>query len=63
MLPVGSVVNTLLLGKNENVYISSPGADGKGVVTDYLENTKTGHITDLSSLYSQYDASAGLLDV
>ncbi len=61
-LPVGSIYNTIDFANLSNVYSSIPQADGTDEVTNLLINTDTGQTLDLSWLFADADASAGLND-
>lgn len=61
-LPVGSVYNTIDFLNLSNVYSSIPQEDGTDEVTNILIDTNTGQNLDLSELFADYDASAGLTD-
>jgi hypothetical protein len=61
-LPVGSIYNTIDFANLSNVYSSIPQADGTDEVTNILINTNTGQTFDLSWLFADADASAGLND-
>ena len=61
-LPVGSVYNTIDFANLSNVYSSIPQPDGTDEVTNILINTDTGQTLDLSWLFADADASAGLDD-
>jgi hypothetical protein len=61
-LPVGSIYNTIDFANLSNVYSSIPQEDGTNEVTNILINTDTGQTLDLSWLFADADASAGLND-
>jgi hypothetical protein len=61
-LPVGSLYNVIDFDGLQNIYSSVPQADGTDTVTDILYDPSTGQTTDLTPLFSGFDASTGLSD-